>query len=30
MNRDRITIQWKFTRKQARNKLGYRIKRSQY
>ncbi len=27
-NRDRITIQWKFTRKQARRKLNYSITRS--
>ena len=30
MNRDRVTIQWKFTRKQARHKLRYAIRRSQY
>jgi transposase len=30
MNRDRVTIQWKFTRKQARRKLGYAITRSRY
>ena len=29
-NRDRITIQWKFTRKLARRKLHYSIKRSRY
>ena len=29
-NRNRITIDWKFTRKQARRKLGYTIMRSQY
>jgi DDE superfamily endonuclease len=27
-NRDRITIKWKFTRKQARRKLNYSITRS--
>jgi nucleoside-diphosphate-sugar epimerase len=26
-NRDRVTIQWSFTRKQARKKFGYRIAR---
>jgi transposase len=30
MNRDRVTIQWKFTRKQARRKFGYVITRSRY
>ena len=30
MNRDRVTIHWKFTRKQARYKLGYTITRSRY
>jgi transposase len=30
MNRDRVTIQWKFTRKQARCKFGYVITRSRY
>jgi hypothetical protein len=30
MNRDRIMIQWSFTRKQARQKFGYRITRSRY
>ena len=29
-NRDRITIQWKFTRKQARRKLHYSFTRSRY
>jgi transposase len=29
-NRNRITIEWKFTRKQARRKLRYTITRSQY
>ena len=29
VNRDQITIQWKFTRKQARRKLHYTITRSQ-
>jgi hypothetical protein len=29
-NRKRITIQWKFTRKQARLTLNYSITRSQY
>jgi len=28
VNRDRLTIQWKFTRKQARRKLNYSITRS--
>jgi transposase len=30
MNRGRVTIQWKFTRKQARRKFGYAITRSRY
>jgi hypothetical protein len=31
VNRDRLTIQWTFTRKQARKKFGgYKIRRSQY
>jgi hypothetical protein len=30
VNRDRITIRWKFTRKQARRKLNYTITRSRY
>jgi hypothetical protein len=30
VNRDRVTIQWSFTRKQARKKLGYKITRSRY
>ncbi len=30
MNRDRVTIQWSFTRKQARKKLGYKNTRSRY
>ncbi len=30
MNRDRVTIQWRFTRKQARHKLCYTITRSRY
>jgi hypothetical protein len=30
MNRTRVAIDWKFTRKQARHKLHYTIKRSQY
>jgi hypothetical protein len=30
MNRGRVTIQWKFTRKQARGKFGYAITRSRY
>jgi transposase len=30
VNRDKITIQWKFTRKQARRKRNYTITRSQY
>jgi hypothetical protein len=30
MNRDRVTIQWSFTRKQARKKFGYKITRSRY
>jgi hypothetical protein len=29
-NRNRITIDWKFTRKQARHKLRYTFTRSQY
>jgi transposase len=29
-NRDRVTIQWSFTRKQARHKFGYKITRSRY
>ena len=29
VNSDKITIQWKFTRKQARRKLNYTITRSQ-
>ena len=27
VNRDRVTIQWSFTHKQARKKFGYRIAR---
>lgn len=30
MNRDRVTIQWKFTPKQARHKFSYVIKRSKH
>ena len=30
VNRDRVTIQWNFTRQQARNKFGYKITRSRY
>jgi hypothetical protein len=30
MNRDRVTIQWKFTRKRARHKFRYIIKRSKH
>jgi transposase len=30
MNRTRVAIDWKFTRKQARHKLHYTIKRSRY
>src|SRR5216684_8242323 len=30
MNRDQVTIQWSFTRKQARKKFGYKITRSRY
>ena len=30
MNHGRVTIQWKFTRKQARRKFGYAITRSRY
>ena len=30
MNRDRVTIQWSFTRKQARKKFAYKITRSRY
>jgi hypothetical protein len=30
VNRDQITIQWKFTRKQTGRKLNYTITRSQY
>ena len=30
MNRDRVTIQWKFTRNKARLKFGYKITRSRY
>ena len=30
MNRDRVTIQWSFTRTQARKKFGYKITRSRY
>jgi transposase len=30
INRDRTTIDWKFTRKQARRKLHYSIKRARY
>jgi hypothetical protein len=30
MNRYRVTLQWKFTRKQARHKLRYIIKRSKH
>src|ERR1035437_3780368 len=29
-NRDRVTIQWSFIRKQARHKFGYKITRSRY
>jgi transposase len=30
VNRDRVTIAWKFTRKKARLKFGYKITRSRY
>lgn len=30
VNRNRVTIQWKFTRKHARRKFGYTITRSRY
>ena len=30
MNRDRVRIQWSFTRTQARKKFGYKITRSRY
>ena len=30
MNRDRVTIQWRFTRTQPRKKFGYKITRSRY
>src|SRR5271169_3657667 len=30
MNRDRVTIRWKFTRKQAQHKFSYIIKRSEH
>jgi hypothetical protein len=30
VNRDRVTIQWSFTRKKARQKFGYKITRSRY
>ena len=30
VNRNRVTIQWSFTRKQARKKFGYTITRSRY
>ncbi len=30
MNRDRVPIQWEFTRKKARNTFGYTITRSRY
>jgi hypothetical protein len=30
INRDKLTIRWRFTRKQARLKLNYSIKRSRY
>jgi hypothetical protein len=30
VNRDRVTIQWTFTRKQARHKFGYKTTRSRY
>ena len=30
VNRDRVTIQWNFTRTQARKKFGYKITRSRY
>src|SRR6266849_6528695 len=30
MNHDRVTIEWKFTRKHARQKFGYTIMRSRY
>lgn len=30
VNRNRVTIQWGFTRKKARQKFGYKITRSQY
>jgi transposase len=30
MNRDRVTIRWSFTRKQARKKFDYQIMRSRY
>jgi hypothetical protein len=30
VNRNRVMIQWSFTRKQARQKFGYKITRSRY
>jgi hypothetical protein len=30
VNRDRVTSQWNFTRKQARQKFDYKITRSRY
>ena len=30
VNRDRVMIQWSFTRKQAREKFGYKVTRSRY
>jgi hypothetical protein len=30
VNKDKATIQWKFTRRQARRTLNYTIKRSQH
>jgi hypothetical protein len=30
VNRDHITIRWKFTRKQARRKMNYSFTRSWY
>jgi transposase len=30
VNRDRVMIQWSFTRKKARQKFGYKITRSRY
>jgi hypothetical protein len=30
VNRDRVKIEWKFTRQKARQKFGYKITRSRY